>query len=653
MKKIYTLLLILCGIIPAFGQNELQDYGKIDKSDLEMKECSFDKEADAMVLFDKGELYFSDRLDLYLKCHKRIKIFNEKGKSHANIRLQYYSDRHIESISGVSAQTISLNEKGEKVIQKLESKLIYTEQVNDKVSAIVFSFPNVQPGSVIEYKYTLKTNFVNIPDWYFQSDLPTRYSYLSQEIVEIFDYTSQINRNYPLVIDKTEQYSRAFFFGQTTPTSLSIKHRVLAVKDIPALRDEPYMTADRNYLQRVTYQLNRIQKPLGGWEPYLSNWEKLSEELLNSDNYGLQLRKNLEGTEAFISQVKAMKGTEQKAAAVYDYVRKNMKWNGVDRWGSSESVAKVWQKHTGSSGEINLILLNLLKETGVPAKPLMVSTRDHGEVNQGYPFLDQFNKTVAYVPLDSTRRLVLDATEKHLPYNLIAYDILNTHGFVVQKGSVQWVEIFNESPSRLSVILACDIGADGTVSGTANLHCLNYARSNRASRLDDDGEVKFKEFLKDGNSNLIINKLESTNTDIDTLPFVQNVDFKLQNASGDNNYIYFNPNLFLGLSANPFIKEQRITDVDFGYQRSYILTGTFKIPAGYAPDELPQNMTLVLPDESAMMRRMVMVDGQSLTYRFTLSVKKPVYRAQEYDQLYDFYKRVYSVLGEQVVLKKI
>ena len=653
MKKTYIslLLLFLSGYVSA--QSELQDWGKIEKSDLEMKECSFDKEADAMVLFDKGELYFSDKLDIYLKYHRRIKVFNEKGKKHADIRLRYYTGNNIQSITGVSAQTISLNEKGEKVIQKLEGKLIYNEQVSTNVRAYVFSFPNVQPGSIIEYKYTLKTDFLNIPDWYFQSDIPTRYSYLRQEIVEIFDYTAQINRTYPMAIDKTTEYSKNFFFGGITPISKMVKERILAVKNIPALNDEPYMTADKNYLQRVTYQLNRIERPMGGWDPYLSTWQKLAEGLTESERFGSQLRKNIQGTETFIKEVKAMSGLEKKAAAVYDYVRGNMKWDGSDSWGSSESVSKIWQKHTGSSGEINLILLNLLREADVTAKPLLVSTRDHGEVNQSYPFLDQFNKTVAYVTLDSTHALVLDATEKHLPYNLVAWDILNTNGFVVKKGPPEWISLYNDTPNRLTVNIACDISEDGAIKGKANLYSANYGRTSRASQFINDGEVKYKDFLKDGNTNLTITKLAISNADVDSLSFIQTVDFNLQNASGDENYIYFNPNLFLGLSTNPFIKEKRLTDIDFGYLRSYNLTGSFKIPEGYVADELPKNMTMVLQDESVMMRRMIMVDGKSLTYRFTLSFKKPVFKAEEYDHLYDFYKKMYAILTEQIVLKKI
>ncbi|MEO8794636.1 MAG: DUF3857 domain-containing protein [Daejeonella sp.] len=653
MKKLYLFVLLLLPFINAFAQEDYQSFGKVDDADLEMKACAFDKEADAMVLFEKGQLYFSDHLDVFVDYHKRLKIFNDKGKDQANIRLQFYSGDNIESISNVKAQTISLNEKGEKVIQKVEGKLIYNEKITDNITAVVFSFPNVQPGSILEYKYTLKTNFMNLPDWYFQSDIPTRYSYLSQEVIEIFDYTAQVNRNYPVALDRTDTYSRSFFFGGASPSPYLVNKRELAFKNLPALKDEPYMTSDKNYLQGAKFQLNRVKRPMGGYQSYISTWEKLGEELLNSESYGTQLRRKLPDTEDFIAKTKTLSSDELKAAAAYDFVRKNMKWNESNTRGTTESVNKAWQKHTGTSGEMNLILLNILNDVGVKAKPLLVSTRDHGSVNIGYPFLDQFNKTVAYVPLANDKKLVLDATEPYLPYNLIAYDILNTTGFVVSKEPAEWVNLKIETPGRLNVSMACDINPDGSMKGTANLYSSDYNRIGRVGKIKDAGEEKFKDFLKDGNANLEITKLTLDNVDADSLSLVQTVDFKTKNTSEDENYIFFNPNLFLGLSENPFIKDKRITDVDLGYLRSYSLTGTFKIPAGFAADELPKNITMVTPDESVMMRRMVIADGQNISYRFTLSLKKPVYTNQEYGQLHELYKKMYDILGEQFVLKKI
>jgi hypothetical protein len=72
---------------------------------------------------------------------------------------------------------------------KVDKKQIFTEVVDKYYSAMVFSFPNVKPGCIIEYKYRLTSASVSdFPDWYFQSDLPTRYSELNTNIPDILTY---------------------------------------------------------------------------------------------------------------------------------------------------------------------------------------------------------------------------------------------------------------------------------------------------------------------------------------------------------------------------------------------------------------------------------------------------------------------------------
>src|ERR1700749_1940717 len=102
MKKTFMLIgsLIFSSAI-AFAQKPVQDFGKIDVADLEMKQCDFEKDANAMVLFDKGDAYFDDNFNIVMERHKRIKIFNDNGKGEANIRIEYYSRSNYEFITGL------------------------------------------------------------------------------------------------------------------------------------------------------------------------------------------------------------------------------------------------------------------------------------------------------------------------------------------------------------------------------------------------------------------------------------------------------------------------------------------------------------------------------------------------------------------------
>ena len=78
-----------------------QDYGKVSKEDLELKDCDFEKDANAEVLFNKGSAFFDASFNVELQIHKRIKIFNDNGKNEANIHIKYYGGNRFEYITGI------------------------------------------------------------------------------------------------------------------------------------------------------------------------------------------------------------------------------------------------------------------------------------------------------------------------------------------------------------------------------------------------------------------------------------------------------------------------------------------------------------------------------------------------------------------------
>ena len=59
MRKYYLSLLLLLASTTIFAQKELPAYGKIDKADLLLKECEFDKDAEAYTLLNSGDVYYN------------------------------------------------------------------------------------------------------------------------------------------------------------------------------------------------------------------------------------------------------------------------------------------------------------------------------------------------------------------------------------------------------------------------------------------------------------------------------------------------------------------------------------------------------------------------------------------------------------------
>ena len=248
MRKALTLLLLLlvASYLPAQKSKnpDLPAFGKIDKSDLEMKECSFDEKAEALVLLDDAQMDFIWGSGMEMKRRKRIKILNEDGRKWADIHLAFMTYQNQQDISNLEAQTYNLDEKGNIVVTKLEKKLVYEKKLNKRFAEKTFTFPEVKVGSIIEYKY--KKTGIGLSDWYFQSEIPVKYSRYTldfpQEIeVAVIPFCS---RNY-----NREEHQSGVRRAQT-----------YSMSEIPGFRPEPYIINEDFYLDRLEAKVvdNRI-----------------------------------------------------------------------------------------------------------------------------------------------------------------------------------------------------------------------------------------------------------------------------------------------------------------------------------------------------------------------------------------------------------
>jgi hypothetical protein len=295
-------------------------------------------------------------------------------------------------------------------------------------------------------------------------------------------------------------------------------------------------------------------------------------------------------------------------------------------------------------------LINLLKSSGLESYPLLVSTRDHGSVNTIYPFLQQFNEVMAYVKIDDIS-YVLNGADKYNPSQLTPYDVLNTQAYIVDKTNGGWIEL-NNNKQRFDNIVSvfAEIGKDGVMDGQATIKSAGYAKNPRVRKWKED-KTKFNDYFKSPEANIKIDSVLVENADDDTLALDQTVYFKNQlNSSGE--YKYFTINLFNGLEKNPFIADERKTDIDFGYTQSYGVYGNITLPEGYKIDELPKNITMITPDTSVILHRVLQVDESGLHLKLTVEYTKPVYFASDYPDFKEFSKKMYSMLNEQIVLKK-
>jgi hypothetical protein len=620
---------------------DIAAFGKIDKTEIDLKECEFDKNAEAVVLFDVGKFttnFTGATLFSQIERHVRIKILTDKGLDKADITIPYYSYKNEQSIRDFSAQTYNMDASGNTVISKVEKSVVYDKKVNAKYSQQVFTFPNVKAGSIIEYKYAIRGTWLD--DWYFQRDIPVMHSRYTIEAPVELDIVSQQFGSYQVAS------------GHTTRGNNNVYS--YTVKGLPAFRDEPYITVNDDYLQRL--QSTIIAVTVNGIrENMLPTWPKVIKALMEDEDFGLQLKRNIPRTADLDLALQPLKSDYDKMLTIHSYVRRNMEYTGVTSIWAIDGVKSAWKDKKGTSGEINLILVNLLKEAGLNAHPVLVSTRENGRVSTSLPGIEQFDKVLAHVRIGS-KVYVLDGTEKFTATRLIPLNVMYSEGLVIEKidsGEWGWEVLWDKGNKFNTVtIFKAALTDKGQVEGEATITSFDYSRVERMPMLKQGKEQFVKHYFEARNPEFKIENVVITNEDNDSLPLVQALKFSHPvNESG--NYRYFSANIFSGLEKNPFISEERFSDVFFGANQSYSIVGNFEIPKGYVFEEMPKNVRMIMPDTSITMTRLTAVKDNNLTTRVTLEFKKPVYSPEEYPYFMEFYKKLFAILNEQFVVKKV
>ncbi|MET0462542.1 MAG: DUF3857 domain-containing protein [Chitinophagaceae bacterium] len=644
MKKIIVFNFLLCISVCTLAQKkeaELPAFGKVDKAELQMKECPFEENAEAMILIDEAQLDYVLGASFDMKKRVRIKILSEKGLDWANVHLSFTSARNEEEIRSLEAQTYNLDDNGNIVITKVEKNLIYDKKLNKRETERSFTFPAVKVGSVIEFRY--KHVNVGLIDWYFQRSVPVQNSRFKIDMPEEIEVSVIPHTSRPY--DKKREESSRRYKDSYSMTN------------VPGFRDEPFIINEDYYMDRIETKVTALVID-GRRQSRTVNWLDVIKFLMEDEDFGVQIKKSIPRTADLDTKLKTINTPYEKMKTIYKYVQDNMQWNDYTGIWASDGVKSAWKDKKGTSGEINLILVNLLKDAGLKVFPILVSTHSNGLVNSldagtlERPGFRQFNKVMALVDLDG-KPYVLDASQKGIPVHLTPAEVLQTQGLVIEKletGEWGWREVTNQSPAKNLIMVNGLIDGNGKMVGQATITSYDYARLSRLP-IAKKGKDKFIETYVANNQGMQVDDIMFENIDSDSLPLIQTIKFN-QSLNNTGEYSYFSSNILSGLEKNPFVADQRFSDVFFGTNQSYTILGNFTLPEGFEFDALPKNIKMIMPDTSIVLTRAAQVSNGMLSTKIQVEFRKPFYAATEYSDFQEFYKRLFELINEQYVVRK-
>ena len=653
MRKFLFLFIILSTLLKTAGAQDFT-FGEIGQNEMDMGVYDRDTSAGALVLNEFGRAHM--RADegtiakLVFEYHVKIKIFDTRGFEYGNVETPAFNSHMVESLNDISGVTFFKDDNGQVQKIELDRKNIYLVKMNDEWSKYKFALPGLKKGCVIEFKYTVETPyFDDFHPWYFQSNIPKKYSEYEVHIPAYWSYNASLKGVLKLS-KQTSDIENGCFSSRGATCDCSLM--VYGMQDIPKFVKEDYMTSPRNFLSAVNFELVKYVDLYNGSKKEVSKtWDDV-DRLLKSDSYfGVQLKHKGKFKEHFISILSGKTNDQDKAKAIYLNLQRWFKWN--NNYGvQSFDIVKAFENHTGNVADINLSLVTALNAASIDATPVLLSTREHGALNPLYPDLNDFDYVVAKVNIEN-QSFLLDATDPLLPFGTLPFRCLNDKGRVIETNKPSyWIDLNLPQKQKNLYSLELTLQNNGSINGTLTHFSIGYESFTKRKEIKGfNSTEEYTENLFAAIPQIKILKSEITNLDSLDLPLCEKyeIEIKPRNATGE---VSFNPFFLNRIKENPFKMDERFYPIDRGmpYEENYILTMHF--PDQYKVVQSPTIISLGLPGKTAVLLSNFEVGNNLFTFSHVIKFNTSIYNPQEYSPLKELYNEIIKSEALNIELKK-
>ncbi len=659
--KMYLLLPGLCiGFsIGLYAQKSSMKWGEIPPEDLSMTTYAPDTAAAALVLGNYGDLELTvsaDGIEYNFFQHRRVKMLKRSGFDKGDVVIPYFNQG--EKIFNLHVQVFTPDGKK----YTLKNADIFDEEVNKNVSRRRFSAPNLIEGAVLEYQYNLISNRIfELPEWYFQEDIPTRRSEYVLAIPDWLRYavlTQSLNdteSNLPEQNQISGIVSSITVEKALSSNEPNIKRYHYTMQHAAALREESFITTMKDYYASVRFQLGATAFPGEGFKEVMNTWEKTAKGMLEDDGFGLQflkIRNYKKAAEAVALLLTGVSDNNEKTNIIYNFLTHSMKWNSRYRYMPGMSLNDCFEQKTGSSGELNLLFLALLKENGVPAHPILLSTRSHGTPIELYPIMDQFNHVAVWVEYNG-QWVMADIASPHYALGYPRIESLNRRGFLVHESDPKWIDLPKMSGNTIK-LATLKLQEDGSATGVLQYRMQGYdAMVWRDKLATGDQAALIKEQLTKTHPEVLIEKIEVHGLEDLKAPIELSFEVTLPDmATFNGDVLYLNAVLDPLFHENPFKLADRKFPVEIPYPISEKYFLKLELPEAYVLEEATQPIRLFLTNNGGSYQTTLTQLANKLSLSTEFKINQLRYEASAYWDLRELFDQMLEKQQNPIVLKR-
>ena len=650
MKQLFFFVLFLFNMPSALlAQDFNNEYGNVGLSDIKYSFYPSDKEAEAVVIYDIGQSYFTrnnNSFDVIYERTTRIKVFKEAGIRFANVEIPFYGEGEIyENVSDIEACTYNF-ENGVFIKTKLDLKTCHDEKVNKYWTQKKFALPNVKVGSIIEYHYRINSEYIfKLRNWNFQWKIPVIYSKYTTKMIPFYQYTwllqgaNKFESQKSYIDSGLEQQ-----FGNVKFQDMVYEY---VMKDLPAFKDEEFITSEDDNLIKLNFQLSKVINQDGVAHNVITTWSEMIKDLISDEDFGGYERKS-EGLASKIFDLKSLilLPAQQKFDSVLNYVKANYNWNKMNYRMASKSAKTFMKDKSGNDADINLFTIGLLNAVGVKASPVILSTRENGKIKLDYPFSHYFNYVAILADIDG-KKLLSDATIMLSANDRIPEKCINDKGLIIQKDKVEWVGLQSSVPSKIQKTIRINLN-DSVCNISVQISATEYTGLDYRNDFGENTRT-IKQHLQDkgyavNDSSIVVKNQTSIHE-----PYILKYTFE-DHPEKVNDKIYVSPFLHEVMAENPLKQSIRTYPIDMVYPKKSSFYSEITIPEGYKVDFLPAADKI--KNEMFELEYSTLEKDQKINVNLVYYFKVPVYDAAEYSKIKYYFNEIVNKGSEKIVLVK-
>lgn len=656
--------LVLCGLFLASARVALaSDFLPPTPEELKMTSVPGYPGVPAVILYREQVTNDSKRS---VQHYQRIKVLTEEGKRYANVELQFasFTGNGWEGSDGLMVESITgrtVEPDGRIVPFTGKPYLKLIEKGNGlKFQEKVFTLPEVEVGSIIEYRYfTRYDNFYESPTWLIQDDL-----FVKQAHFAWYPTTESL-------IDSEGQAITSISWFPILPAGAKIERRELPgtmgngpsqmyelkVQDVPPKVKEEYMPPISSYSYRVLFSFTPYRTGQEYWAHTGKTWSKNLNKFTDPDATLKEATDKLtagagtpeEKLKKIYGAVMALENTR----FTRDRDRREDKAAGV---GQVRTASDVLTHGRGTPKELTELFIAMARAAGFPTFAMLVPDRADELFTPGWLSFRQFDDLLAIVKVDGKEEF-FDPGSRYAPFGQLAWQ----HTFVQGLRQAEDGTKFDGTPgqaakvNRVTRVANLTMDAQGGISGKIDLTFYGAPALHWRQVAARGDEESVRRDLRTALEDMVPRSLEIDVAKIQGLteyeaPLAVSYHVKGSMGAATGKRLLLPSDLFLADQKATFPQAKRELAVDFHYPRYIQDAVRINLPSSFSVEAVPSAAKLAMKD-AGIYSMTTVAATTNVTTRRDFALNAVLVPAKEYGDLRSFYSQVEAKDGENIVLK--